>query len=172
MREGYCIIWSVRLCVCVCVCVCVCLSVNLYSRTAGNEAAGELYTRLQRNKRSNNNVADLAERLRSGKRNRHSRGHVRDPTLARAHAYLLHAWAPFARLAQPLDGAALPGVPRCCIMLLQVPLACFRTVVSVPGYVPHGSCCRSCVSQLLVRAAPVAYTNRVCAEGLHFSALH
>ena len=28
----------------------------------------------------------------------------------------------------------------------------------------------SCVSQLLARAAPVAYTNRVCAEGLHFSA--
>ena len=30
----------------------------------------------------------------------------------------------------------------------------------------------SCVSQLLARAAPVAYTNRVCAEGLHFSAFH
>ena len=28
------------------------------------------------------------------------------------------------------------------------------------------------VSQLLARAAPVAYTNRVCAEGLHFSAFH
>ena len=27
----------------------------------------------------------------------------------------------------------------------------------------------SCVSQLL---APVAYTNSVCAEGLHFSAFH
>ena len=54
MCEGYCT-WSVRLC------VCVCLSVDLYSRTAGNEAARERYTRLQRNKRSNNNVADLAE---------------------------------------------------------------------------------------------------------------
>ena len=30
----------------------------------------------------------------------------------------------------------------------------------------------SCVSQLLAHAAPVAYTNRVCAEGLHFSAFH
>ena len=29
-----------------------------------------------------------------------------------------------------------------------------------------------CVSQLLARAAPDAYTNRVCAEGLHFSAFH
>ena len=60
-------------------------------------------------------------------------------------------------------------------MLLQVPLACFRTVVSVTrvcSYILHGSCCRSCVSQLLARAAPVAYTNRVCAEGLHFSAFH
>ena len=57
MREGYCT-WSVRLCVCVC--VSVCLSVYLYSRTEGNEAARQRYTRLQRNKRSNN-VADLAE---------------------------------------------------------------------------------------------------------------
>ena len=30
----------------------------------------------------------------------------------------------------------------------------------------------SCVSQLLARAAPVTYTYRVCAEGLHFSAFH
>ena len=29
-----------------------------------------------------------------------------------------------------------------------------------------------CVSQLLARTAPDAYTNRVCAEGLHFSAFH
>ena len=28
------------------------------------------------------------------------------------------------------------------------------------------------VSQLLARAAPVAYTNRVCAEGLHVSVFH
>ena len=45
----------------VCVCVCVCLSVYLYSRTTGNKAARERYTRLQRNKRSKNNVADLAK---------------------------------------------------------------------------------------------------------------
>ena len=46
-------------------------------------------------------------------------------------------------------------------LLLQVSLACFRTVLSatrVCSYIPHGSCCRSCVSQLLTRAAPVAYT--------------
>ena len=54
MREGY-GTWSVR------VCVCVCLSVYLYSRTRGNEAARERYTRLQRKKRSKNNVADLAK---------------------------------------------------------------------------------------------------------------
>ena len=45
-----------------------------------------------------------------------------------------------------------------------MPIACFRTAVSVTrvcSYIPHGSRCRSCVSQLLARAAPVAYTNRV-----------
>ena len=41
--------------------VCVCLSSYFYSRTTGNEAAHELYTRLQRNKCSKNNVADLAK---------------------------------------------------------------------------------------------------------------
>ena len=64
---------------------------------------------------------------------------------------------------------------RSLALLLQVSLACFRTVLSatrVCSYIPHGSCCRGCVSQLLARAAPVAYTNRVCAEGLHFSAFH
>ena len=45
----------------VCVCLSVCLSVYLYSRTTGNEAARERYTHLQRNKRSKNNVADLAK---------------------------------------------------------------------------------------------------------------
>ena len=51
----------VRLAARLCVCLSVCLSVYLYSRTAGNEAARERYTRVQRNKRSNNNLADLAE---------------------------------------------------------------------------------------------------------------
>ena len=48
-------------CVCVSVCLSVCLSVYLYSRTTGNEAACERYTRLQCNKCSKNNVADLAK---------------------------------------------------------------------------------------------------------------
>ena len=43
------------------VCVCVCVSVYLNSRTTGNEAACERYTRLQRSKRSKNNVADLVK---------------------------------------------------------------------------------------------------------------
>ena len=55
-REGY-GTWSVHLCVC----VSVCLSLYLYSRTTGNEAACERYTRLQRNKCSDNNVANLAK---------------------------------------------------------------------------------------------------------------
>ena len=42
------------------VCPSVCLSV-FHSRTVGNEAARERYARLQRNKRSKNNVADLAK---------------------------------------------------------------------------------------------------------------
>ena len=51
-REGY-GTWSVSLC--------VCLSVYLYSRTTSNEVARERYTRLQRNKRSKNNMADLGK---------------------------------------------------------------------------------------------------------------
>ena len=43
------------------VCVSVCVSVYLNSGTTGNKAARERYTRLQRNKRSKNNVADLAK---------------------------------------------------------------------------------------------------------------
>ena len=42
------------------VCLCVCLS-DLNSGTTGNKAARERYTRLQRNKCSKNNVADLAK---------------------------------------------------------------------------------------------------------------
>ena len=38
----------------------VCLSLYLYSRTTGNEAVRERYTRLQHNKRSKNNVANFA----------------------------------------------------------------------------------------------------------------
>ena len=43
--------------VCMCVCVSVCL---LNSWTTGNEAACERYTRLQRSKRSKNNLAEMA----------------------------------------------------------------------------------------------------------------
>ena len=134
-----------------CVCVSVCLSVYLYSRSTGNEAARERLARLQRNKRSKNNVL---KRLRFGKRNPHRRGHVLWPNPSIS-AVRMRIYYTIARLARPL--------------------ACFRTVLSatrVCSYIPHGSCCRGCVSQLLARAAPVAYTNRVCAEGLHFSAFH
>ena len=57
--EGY-GTWSVRLCVCLSVCLSVCLF-YLNSGTTGNKAARERYTRLQRNNRSKNNVADLAK---------------------------------------------------------------------------------------------------------------
>ena len=49
--EGY-GTWSVRLCVCL---------TDLNSGTTGNKAARVRYTRLQRNNRSKNNVADLAK---------------------------------------------------------------------------------------------------------------
>ena len=56
--EGY-----STLSVCLSVCLFVCLSVYLYSIATGNEAAREQYTRLQHNKLSKNNVADLAKTI-------------------------------------------------------------------------------------------------------------
>ena len=164
MREGYCT-WSV--------CLCVCLSVYLYFRTAGNEAVRERHTRFQRSKRSKNNAADLAKTAAFWQEKPAQPWTTfRDPThqLARCACVFITGLG-----AACLAGSALDGAPRCCIMLLQVPLACFRTTVSITrvcSYIPHGSCCRSCVSQLLAHAAPVTYTNRVCAEGLHLSAFH
>ena len=55
---------GLRYLVCPSVCLCVCLSVCLFylnSGTTGNKSARERYTHLQRNKRSKNNVADLAK---------------------------------------------------------------------------------------------------------------
>ena len=82
-------------------------------------------------------------------------------------------------LGRMLDCLTAPGAallsPALLQMLLKVPLACFRTFVfgtRVCSYLQHGSCYRSCVSQLLALAAPITYTNSVCAEGLHFSAFH
>ena len=128
MREGY-STWSVRLCVC----VSVCLSVYLYSRTTGNEAAREQYTRLQRNKHSKNNVADLAKTAAFWQEKPAPPWTTFcDPThqLARCTCLFITRLGA-ACLAGSAHGAAQPGVPRCCIMLLQVLLACFRTVVSV-----------------------------------------
>ena len=157
--------------------LCVCLSVYLYSRTAGHEAARERYTRLQRNKRSNNNVADLAETAAFWQEKPAQPWTTfRDPTHQLARCACLFYYTFGAPHARPLERAALPGIPRCCIMLLQVPLACFRTVVSVTrvcSYIPHGSCCRSCVRQLLARAALVfaqtVFAPRVCTLVLFIS---
>ena len=112
------------------VCVCVCLHVYLYSRTAGNEAARERYTRLQRNKRSNNNVADLAETAAFWQEKLVPPWTTfRDPThqLARCACVFITR---LGAACPALDGAALPGVPRCCIMLLQVPLVSVTRVCS------------------------------------------
>ena len=151
-------------------CVCVCLSVYLYSRTTGNKAARERYTRLQCNKRSKNNVVNLAKTAAFWQEKPAPPWTTfRDPT----HQLVQCACVFITRL---LDWFSPCGsTARSPALLLQVSLACFRTVLSatrVCSYTPHGSCCRGCVSQLLARAAPVTYTNRACAEGLHFSAFH
>ena len=62
-------------------CVSVYLSIYLYPRTTGNEAACEQYTRLQRNMRLNNNVADFAQTHASSCRSALS-------IMNSAHAYL------------------------------------------------------------------------------------
>ena len=159
--DGYCT-WSVRLCVC----VCVCLSVYLYSPTTDNKAARERYACLQRNKRSKNNVANLVKTAAFWQEKPASSWTTFcDPT----HQL---AWCACIFITRLLDWLSPCGSTAWSpALLLQVPLACFRTVTRVCSYIPHGSCCHGYVSQLLAHTAPV-YTNRVCAEGLHFSAFH
>ena len=159
--EGY-GTWSVRLCVCL---------TDLNSGTTGNKAARVRYTRLQRNNRSKNNVADLAKTAEFWQEKPASPWtKFRDPThqLSRRACVFITCTTG----SQPPE----QHCPESCVAVNATSSAaslfqnrCIR-VTRVCRYKPHGHCCRSCVSQLHARAAPVAYTNRVCAEGLHFSA--
>ena len=100
------------------VCVSVCLSVCLFylnSGTTGNKAARERYTRLQRNNRSKNNVADLAKTAAFWQEKPAPPWtKFLDPThqLARCACVFITCTTGSQPLA--LAGAALPGVLRCC----------------------------------------------------------
>ena len=109
--------------VCPSVCdVCVCLYT---SRTAGNEAAREQYARLQRNTRTKNNVADLAKTAAFWQEKPAPPWTTfHDPTDQLAQCACVF----ITRLLDCLSpSAALSGVLHC---YFQVPLACFRTVLS------------------------------------------
>ena len=155
------------------VCVYACLSVCLSTFTLELQATKRHVNgnaRLQRNKRPKNNVADLAKTATFWQEKPAPLWTTfRDPT----HQLARCACVFIIRLLDWLSPCS--NTAQSPTLLLQVLLACFRTVLSatsVCSYIPHGSCCRGCVSQLLARTAPVTYTNRVCAEGLHFSAFH
>ena len=97
------------------VCVCVCLSVYLNSRTTGNEAARERYTRLQRSKRSKNNVADVAKAAAFWQEKpAPPLATLRNPT----HQLARFACVFITRLGACSSGSAaggtLPGDLRCC----------------------------------------------------------
>ena len=121
-NEGY-GIWSVRLC--------VLLTLTLELQATKRHAYG-IYTRLQRNNRSKNNVADLAKT---------------------AEFWQEKPAPPWIKFRDPTH-----QLSRCSCVF----------ITCTTGSQPPEQ--HSCVSQLLAHAAPVAYTNRVCAEGLHFSA--
>ena len=57
-------------------------------------------------------------------------------------------------------------------MLLQMPLACFRTVVSVTKPIYRITPVTVVVLASFSPGSSSAHTNRVCAEGLHFSSFH
>ena len=149
------------------ICVSVCLSVCLpLFSNYGNEAARERYTHLQRNKHSKDNVADLAKTAAFWQEKPAPPWNTfHDPThqLAQCACVFITCLGTCSTGSAP-GASSTSRSPALLQMLLQVPLACFRTVVSITrvcSYIPHGSCCRSCVSQLLTRAAPAAHTNRV-----------
>ena len=106
---------GVFVCVCVCrsVCLSVCLSTFIHKQQAtGNEAAREQYTHLQHNKRSKNNVADLAKTAVSWQGEQAPPWTTfRDPT----HQLARCACVFITRLGVCLSvGATLPGVLHCC----------------------------------------------------------
>ena len=109
---------GLRYLVCPSVCLSVCLSVRLFylnSGTTGNKAARERYTRLQRNNRSKNNVADLAKTAAFWQEKPAPPWtKFLDPThqLARCACVFITCTTGSQPLA--LAGAALPGVLRCC----------------------------------------------------------
>ena len=165
MRDGYCT-WFVRLC------VCVCLSTFILELQATKRYVNAC---LQRNKRSKNNVADLAKTAAFWQEKPAPTSTTFcDP----AHQLAWCACVFITRLGACLTGSALGGLEQHCprarspalqLMLLQVPLACLRTVVSVTricSSILHGSCCRSCVSQLLARTlqsgTQIMFAPRVC----------
>ena len=158
--EGY-GTWSLHLCVF----LSLCLS-TFNSRTTGNEAACERYTHLQRNKHSKNNVADLAKTAAFWQEKPAPPWNTfHDPThqLAQCACVFITCLGTCSTGSAP-GASSTSRSPALLQMLLQVLLACFRTVGSITrvcSYIPHGSCYRSCVSQLLTRAAPAANTNRV-----------
>ena len=160
--EGYCT-WSVHLCVSLSV-LSVCLSVYLYSRTTGNEVARERYTYTQCNKCSKNNVADLAKMAAFWQEKPAPLWTTfRDPT----HQLARCAWVLITRLLDWLSPCG--STARSPALLLQVPLACFRTGLSatrVCSYTLDGSCCRGCVSHLLTHAVQlrtqIVFAARLC----------
>ena len=115
-------------------CVCVCLSVYLYSRTTGNEAARERYTHLWRNKRSKNNVADLAKTATFWQE-KPAPPSFCDPThqLARcAHVFNTCLGACSTGSAPE---AELPGVLHCCKCYFKCHQPVSELLYLLPGYV-------------------------------------
>ena len=140
----------------------VCLSVYLYFLTTGNEAARERYTRIQRNKRSKNNVANLAKIAAFWQRKPAPPWTTfHDPTHQLAHlrmcinytlGHMLDWLSPWEQLS--LESCVAVNATSGAASLFQN-----RCVLYQGMYIMHGSCCHSCV---IARAAPVAYTNHVC----------
>ena len=132
--------------------MCVCLSVYLYSRTTRNEAACERYTRLQRSKRSKNNVADLAKTAAFWQEKPAPPWtKFRDPT----HQLVRCACVFITRLGACSTGSAAGGThcPETCVAvndtLSAASLLQNRCIRYQGVYIPHGSSCRSCVIHLL-----------------------
>ena len=142
----------------------VCLSVYLYSRTTCNEAARERFARLQRNKRSKYNVADWAKTAAFWQEKPAPPWTTfRDPT----HQLARCACVFITRLLDWLGPCG--STARSLALLLQVSLACFRTVLSatrVCSYIPHGSCCVVVLASFspaqLQSRIEIVFAPRVC----------
>ena len=145
----------------VCVCVFVCLSTFILELQATKRHVNDTLVFSATSARKIMWRIWL-KRLCSGKRNRHRRRPC-FATHSSISAVSMHIYYTLGRMLDWLSpcGAALQSPA----LLLQVPLAGFRTVVSstrVCSSIRHGSCCHCCVSLLLAHAAPVAYIHKSC----------